>query len=61
MPGNVVLIDLNKEWVVKKENFYTRGKTTPYEGKRCRGQAVMTIVRGNVRMKDGDVCVGERN
>ena len=61
MPGNVVLIDLDKEWVVKKENFYTRGKATPYEGKRCRGQAVMTIVRGNVRMKDGDVCVGERN
>lgn len=61
MAGNVVLIDLNKEWVVKKENFYTRGKTTPYEGKRCRGQAVMTIVRGNVRMKDGEVCVGERS
>ena len=61
MPGNLVLIDLDKEWVVKKENFYTRGKATPYEGKRCRGQAVMTIVRGNVRMKDGDVCVGERN
>ena len=61
MPGNVVLIDLDKEWVVEKKNFYTRGKATPYEGKRCRGQAVMTIVRGNVRMKDGDVCVGERN
>lgn len=61
MPGNVVLIDLDKAWTVKKENFYTRGKTTPFEGKHCRGQAVMTIVRGNVRMKDGDVCLEKQN
>jgi dihydroorotase len=55
-PADVTIIDLNKEWTVDKTKFYTLGKATPYEGKKCKGKAVATIVAGKIVMRDGVVC-----
>ena len=54
-PADITIMDLDKEWVVEGAKFYSRGKFTPFEGKRCRGRAVATIVNGNFVMKDGVV------
>ena len=55
-PADVTIIDLNKEWTVDKSKFYTLNNATPYEGKKCKGKAVATIVAGQLVMRDGAVC-----
>ena len=53
--ADITIFDLEKKWTVDSAKFYTRGKFTPYEGKKCRGKAVATIVGGKIVMKDGVV------
>ncbi len=54
--ADITIIDPELEWTVDSSKFYTRGKFTPYEGKRCKGKAVATILAGNFVMRDGVVC-----
>ena len=51
--ADITILDLDKEWDIDSSQFYTRGKFTPFEGKKCRGKAVATIVGGKIVMKDG--------
>ncbi len=53
--ADITLIDLDKEWTVDPEDFYSRGKSTPFEGMILKGKAVATIVDGKLVMKDGEV------
>jgi dihydroorotase len=43
-----ILIDPNEEWTVDASSFKSRGKNTPFQGRRLRGRVVMTICRGQV-------------
>ncbi|WP_288935731.1 dihydroorotase [uncultured Acidaminococcus sp.] len=54
--ADITLLDLDKEWTVDSNKFYTRGKVTPFNGKHCKGKAAATIVNGQFVMKDGVVC-----
>ena len=49
------VVDLGREWTVKPEEFYTKAKWSPWEGKKLRGKVVMTVLRGEVVMEDGEV------
>lgn len=55
-PADITVIDLNKEWTVDSTKFYTRGRLTPFEGRKLKGKAVATIVDGKFVMRDGVVC-----
>ncbi|MFA5077025.1 MAG: dihydroorotase family protein [Candidatus Micrarchaeia archaeon] len=44
--GNITLADLKREWTVRGADFCSKSKWTPFEGKRLRGRAVKTIIRG---------------
>ncbi len=57
--ADLTVIDLDKEWTVDPEKFYTRGKATPYAGKVCRGKAVATVLSGRFVMRDGVVCTNK--
>lgn len=46
--GDLVLVDLNKEIIVDKESFVSKGKNTPFHGRKYFGQVVMTIKGGKV-------------
>ena len=46
--GDLVLVDLNKEVVINKDKFASKGKNTPFDGKRYFGEVVMTIKSGKV-------------
>lgn len=59
MPADITVIDLDKEWVVDAEQFYTRGTHSPYVGYRLKGKAVMTVVDGRIVMRDGKVLARE--
>jgi dihydroorotase len=43
-----ILIDPNAEWRVDASSFKSRGKNTPFQGRRLRGRVVMTVCRGQV-------------
>jgi dihydroorotase len=43
-----ILIDPDAEWRVDGPSFKSRGKNTPFQGRRLRGRVVMTVCRGQV-------------
>lgn len=54
-PADVTVIDLNQEWTVEVQKFYTKGSHSPFVGRKLKGKAVMTFVDGNLVMQDGRV------
>ena len=54
-PADIAVLDLDREWTVEAENFYTRGTHSPFVGRRLKGRAVMTMVDGQVVMRDGKI------
>lgn len=60
MPADITVIDLDKEWIVASDEFYTRGTHSPYVGHRLKGKAVMTVVDGRIVMQDGKVFASEK-
>ena len=54
-PADIALVDLNREWTVDSSRFYTRGKFTPFEGKKCKGQVVATLLAGKFVMENGEI------
>lgn len=47
-PADITIIDTNREWIVDKNKFFSKGKNTPFHGFKLKGKAVMTIVDGRV-------------
>ena len=47
-PADVVVFDPAAEWTVQPEQFYSKSRNTPFAGRRLRGRAETTIVRGHV-------------
>jgi len=43
-----ILIDPNAEWTVEPSSFRSRGRNTPFAGRRLRGRVIMTVCRGQV-------------
>ena len=46
--GDLVLVDLNKEIIIDKDKFASKGKNTPFHGRKYFGEVVMTIKGGNI-------------
>ena len=46
--ADVVLLDVNREWRVDSEKFYSMGRITMFDGREMTGDVVMTIHRGEV-------------
>jgi dihydroorotase (multifunctional complex type) len=58
--ADLTVVDLERELTIDAPRFYSRGGplARPFHGRRCKGAPVMTIVRGRIVMRDGQV-VGE--
>ena len=48
MPADIALVDLNKEWIVKPEEFYSKGKNSAFKGMRLKGKVVKTFCDGKL-------------
>lgn len=55
--ADVTVIDPQKEWVVHGNDLYTKSTFTPYEGICLKGKAMLTVVDGQVVMKEGKVLL----
>ena len=53
--ADVTVLDLEKQWTVDPDKFYSKGHLSPYAGKQCRGMAVATILGGRFVMREGKV------
>ncbi|HML36846.1 MAG TPA: dihydroorotase [Bacillota bacterium] len=47
-PADVTVIDVEREYVIDPEDFASKGKNSPFLGKRVWGQAEYTIVGGRI-------------
>ena len=55
--ADVVLVDLEREWVLNAADLRTRWPISPFIGRRFRGAVVTTLVRGSVVWQDGAMHV----
>lgn len=47
--ADLTIVDLDKKYTIQKENFASKGKNTPFDGKEVYGQVVATLVDGIVK------------
>ena len=51
--GDLVVLDLNKEIEINSKEFVSKGKNTPFHGKKFWGEVVATIKNGNLKYNGG--------
>lgn len=55
--ADIVVIDLDHEWFVDAEKFQSKSRNCPQHGRRLRGKAFLTMVKGQVIMREGTIVV----
>jgi dihydroorotase len=55
MDADLVVVDLHQEGVIDPAKFHSKAKYSPFEGFEVKGMPVMTLVRGQVVMEEGEV------
>ena len=51
VPADLTIADLDEEWVVDSSEFVSKGKNTPFNGRKLSGAVKYTIVDGDVKYK----------
>lgn len=46
--ADITIIDINKEWIVNKDEFFSKSRNTPFNGRSLKGAVFTTIVSGKV-------------
>lgn len=46
--ADITIIDLDKDWVIKTDDFYSKSKNSPFDNFVVKGKAVKTIVAGKI-------------
>lgn len=49
--ADLVLVDLNKKWIVDREKLHSKSKNTPWHGVELQGKVMMTFKGGKVTFK----------
>lgn len=55
--ADLALVDPDAAWTIRGSALLHKNNWTPYEGRRVRGRVDMTLVRGTVVYRDGQVLV----
>lgn len=55
-PANVTVLDTDREWVVDRRTFASKGQNTPFDGCQFRGKVVATVANGRVVYTDDSLC-----
>jgi len=50
--ADITVVDLDKELIIDKESFYSKGKNTPFHGWKVKGNPVLTIAAGTIAYKE---------
>ncbi|KXA98126.1 hypothetical protein AKJ37_01305 [candidate division MSBL1 archaeon SCGC-AAA259I09] len=57
--ADIVVLDQNRKWEIKGEDLHGKTKFTPFEGTKVIGKPTLTLVRGKIVFKEGEI-VGEK-
>ena len=55
MDADFVVVDMKKEDIIKPEDFHSKAHYSPFKSFNVKGLPIMTIVRGEVVMADGEI------
>ncbi len=50
--ADITVVDLEQPFIINKQNFYSKGKNTPFHGWNVVGNPILTIVAGKVAYQD---------
>ena len=53
--ADFTIVDPKKTHVITNEEQASKSAWTPYDGKKITGMPVMTIIRGNIVMREGEL------
>jgi dihydroorotase len=53
--ADLAIVDLNKEWIVNKENIIYKCGWSPFEGHKFRSAVITTIVNGEIILENGNL------
>lgn len=51
MPADITIADIDTGWMIDPEKFYSKGRNTPFAGKKVYGKIYYTIVDGEIVFK----------
>jgi dihydroorotase len=46
--ADLTLIDLDREWIIENDKFYSKSKNSPFNGRKVKGKALKTIISGQI-------------
>lgn len=49
--ADIAVFDLDTEYKIDPENFFSKGKSTPFTDKTVKGECIMTFVNGELKYK----------
>ncbi len=58
-PADVVVADTREEYVLDKNIFLSKGRNTPFDGRRVRGRILLTICKGKIAYCNSGVNMGK--
>ena len=50
--ADVVIVDIDEEYVIDSDKFLSKGKNTPFNGKKVKGKVLYTLCNGKVVFKE---------
>jgi dihydroorotase (multifunctional complex type) len=53
--ADLVIVDLEKEWVIDAKKFHSLHKHSPFDGLKVKGMPILTMLRGEVIAEEGEV------
>jgi dihydroorotase-like cyclic amidohydrolase len=53
--ADLTIVDLEMEGVIREDELHGKNNINPFEGRKTKGMAVATVVRGHVQMRDGEL------
>lgn len=51
-PADVIIVDTREEYTIDKNRFLSKGKNTPFHGRRVKGKILYTICGGEIVYRD---------
>ena len=46
LSANFSILDLDSEWIIRSDDFFSKSRNTPFEGHKVTGRAICTFCRG---------------
>lgn len=50
--ADIIVVNVDREWTVRKENLHSKSKNTVFKGEKFKGKVLMTISCGEIRYQD---------